>query len=65
MPIFRFNISYYLGYKNTVNFCAADSLCFQFNKAKTSNWLIINPWFQSFLIVLLPFFNLSCPLEQL
>lgn len=65
MPIFRFNISYYLGYKNIVNFCAADSLSFQFNKAITSNWLIINPWIQSSAIVLLSFFNLNCPPEQL
>lgn len=56
VPIFRFNISFYLGYKKIVNFCAADSLSFRFNKAVTSNRLIINPWIQSFLIVLLSFF---------
>lgn len=42
MPIFRFNISCYLGYKDTMSFCAADGLSFQFNTAVTSNWLIIN-----------------------
>lgn len=56
VPIFRFNISSYLGYKKIVNFCAADGLSFLFNKAVTSNPLIINPWIQSFLIVLLSFF---------